>query len=127
MSKTILIIEDDPYVQRYFERLFAHHNYTFEIVGSGEKGIDRANALIPALILLDVMMPVVDGLQTLAMLKSSRMTRDIMVVILTNYGEETIRSKMKQLGARDFIIKSDTPPEDLTKRIDMYLAEVDNK
>ncbi len=125
MNKTLLIIEDDPYVQRYFKRLFEAEHYVFEIVGSGEEGITRAKALQPALILLDVMMPVVNGFQVLAMLKNNPNTKDLHIVMLSNFGDDEAVAKAKALGARDFLIKSDTPPEELVRRIETYLKESD--
>lgn len=119
---TFLIIEDDPYVQRYLDRLFRLQNYSFEIVGSGEEGITRAKTLKPAFILLDIMMPKIDGLQVLTMLKSSPETEGIPVVILSNFGEDEMIRKAMNFGASEFIIKSNTPPESLVGVVDKYLG-----
>jgi CheY-like chemotaxis protein len=119
---TFLIIEDDPYVQRYLDRLFRLQHYSFEIVGSGEEGIARAKALNPVFIFLDIMMPRVDGLQVLTMLKSAPETEHIPVVILSNFGEDEIVRKAMNLGASEFIIKSNTPPEELVGIVDKYLG-----
>lgn len=123
MSQTILIIEDDPYVQRYFKRLFEAHEAAFEIVASGGEGINRAKELKPSLILLDIMMPVVNGFQVLAMLKSSPETKDLPVVVLSNFGDDEAIKKAKALGAVDFIVKSDTPPEELMNKIGVYIKK----
>lgn len=119
---TFLIIEDDPYVQRYLDRLFRLQNYSFEIVGSGEEGITRSKTLKPAFIFLDIMMPKVNGMQVLAMLKADSLTKDIPVVILSNFGDDETRKKAMNFGAVEFIIKSDTPPEQLTGIVDRYLG-----
>lgn len=126
-TQSILIIEDDPYVQRYLERLFRASNYVFTIVSSGEEGLEKAKIMKPALILLDLMMPFINGMQVLAQLKNDPDTKGIMVVILTNYGDDATVVQAKELGARDFIIKANAPPELLIPRINELLKEVEQQ
>lgn len=121
MAKTLLIIEDDPFVQRFYKRLFSLHDYTIEVAGNGNEGLEKAKALKPALTLLDIMMPGMDGIQVLEQLKKDPETKDLHIVVLTNFDEEELVKKAVALGAIDFIIKSSVGEEELLAMVDKYL------
>jgi CheY-like chemotaxis protein len=119
----ILIIEDDPYVRRFYDRLFHLNGYDAELAEGGLQGLAKAKELKPTLILLDIMMPTMDGFQVLEKLKSDPETKDIAVVMLTNLGSSESTKKAVQLGASGFIIKSDTPPEELLRMVDGFVPK----
>ena len=119
----ILIIEDDPYVRRFYDRLFHLNGYDVELAEGGREGLEKAKEMKPSLILLDIMMPNMDGFQVLEKLKSDPETKDISVVMLTNLGSSESTKKAVQLGASGFIIKSDTPPEELLRMVDGFVPK----
>ena len=118
---TILVIEDDPYVRRFYARLFKFKNYEVEMAESGVSGIAKAKEMVPNLILLDILMPGMDGFAVLKELKADPVTKDCVVVVLTNLGDNQTVKKALSLGAGGFIIKANAPPEDLIKIVDSYL------
>jgi CheY-like chemotaxis protein len=120
MAKTILIVEDDPYVQRFYDRLFKQHEYSVVLASGGEEGLAKARELKPALILLDVMMPGMNGIEVLEKLKSDPETKDLTVIMLTNVDEDDMVKKAAQLGARDFIVKADATGEALVAIVNGY-------
>lgn len=123
MAKTLLIIEDDPYVQRVYQRLFEQQEYSFELAGDGMEGLSKARELKPNLILLDLIMPKMDGFQVLEVLKTDAQLKDIPVVILTNLGdEESIRRAIK-LGANSFMVKANFEPEQVKEKVEEYLKQ----
>jgi len=121
--RNLLIIEDDPYVQRVYTRLFEHEDYKFEIASDGEEGLAKVRKFKPALILLDIIMPKKNGLEVLEELKKDPELRDIPVVILTNLDEKETMKKALDLGADSFMIKADFDPEQVKEKIDKYLEE----
>jgi CheY-like chemotaxis protein len=121
MGKILLIVEDDPYVQRFYERLFRFHNYIVELAKDGEEGLVKARTLKPSLILLDIVMPGLNGIQVLEKLKNDEETKDISVVMLTNIDEADQMKKAVDLGAIDFIVKSAAPEEQLLSIVDKHL------
>lgn len=125
--KSVLIIEDDPYILRFYERLFAHEEYHIELVASGAEGLVKAKALLPGLILLDLMMPGMDGIAVLEKLKGDDLTRDISVIMLTNFGEEEMVKKSIALGASAFLIKSNIPPDKLLLVVEQYVQSMDTR
>lgn len=121
-SNSILIIEDDPYVQRFYEHLFRFNNFDVLIAGSGQEGIRMAQTYQPRLILLDIIMPAMDGLQVLSQLKSDPQTSGITIVMLTNIDDPATAKKAAQMGADGFVIKVASPPEKLLEIIKGYLT-----
>ena len=122
----ILIIEDDPYVRRFYSRLFNLTKYQIEMLTDTEDIIERIKNFRPDLILLDIMMPKTSGIQVLQKLKADSLTKDFPVVMLSNLGDdETVKEGFK-LGAIGFIIKSNTPPNQLLDEVDKYLHANEN-
>lgn len=121
--KKVLIIEDDPYVQRLYQRLFAHEDYTFEIASDGLEGLAKAKQIKPALILLDIIMPKKDGIQVLKELKADPEFKDTPIIILTNLGDEETVKKCLNLGADSFMIKANFEPEEVRQKIKDYFKE----
>jgi CheY-like chemotaxis protein len=127
MSNVLLIIEDDPYVQRFYQRLFRFHEYAVEIAGNGEDGLTKAKSLLPKLILLDIVMPGANGIQVLGKLKDDPDTKNIPVVMLTNIDDSETIKRAVELGAIDFIIKSSAPEEQLLAIVSKYFNQVNEK
>jgi len=117
----ILIIEDDPYVLRFYGRLFALGSYEVEMAASGKEGLQKAREQKPNLILLDIMMPEMDGFAVLHELKKDPDTKDCEVIMLTNLSDNDAYRKAVQLGANGFLIKIETPPEKLIEEVEKHL------
>lgn len=116
----ILIIEDDPYVRRAYQKLFAD-KYDLEMAFNGEIGLDQARTSMPTLILLDINMPRMNGLEVLKALKADEQTKNIPIVMLTNIQEEDIIKSAIQLGAAGYIAKSEFTPEQVMEEINKHL------
>ncbi|OGV91426.1 hypothetical protein A3A66_00020 [Microgenomates group bacterium RIFCSPLOWO2_01_FULL_46_13] len=117
----ILVIEDDPYVQRLYKRIFGFQNWDAQIATDGIEGLRLAKELKPGFILLDIMMPKMNGIDVLKKLKADTDTRDIPVLIVTNFGQdENVRVAMS-LGAEGVLVKLNTPPDLLIKKIQEYV------
>src|SRR5476651_1169797 len=80
----ILIVEDDPLMSRMYQKIFTFEGYDVEMAGDGQEGLDKAREVKPTLMLLDVMMPKMNGLQVLEKLKADPETKGIPVIMLTN-------------------------------------------
>ena len=121
----ILIIEDDPYVRRFYGRLFNLNKYQVEMVENPQESLAKIKSFHPQLILVDIKMPKVDGYQVLTQIKNDPETKNYTVVMLTNLGEEEMVKKCMQAGALGFIYKSNTPPNQLLDEVDKYLTPTD--
>jgi CheY-like chemotaxis protein len=118
----VLLVEDDPFVQRMYKRMFAHQNYDLSFASDGNQGITLAHEIKPELILLDIMMPGINGFEVLEKLKSDPETQNITVLILTNIGDDASIEKAKALGAAFYMIKADFSPEEVIDEVKKYLT-----
>lgn len=117
--KKILIVDDEPqYVEMLTMRLEANR---YEVVGAnnGEEALKKAESDRPNLVLLDVMMPGMDGFEVLRRLRMNEVTKKIPVVMLTAKGESKSIFKGKELGADDYLIKP-CEPQDLLQVCKRY-------
>lgn len=119
--KKILLIEDNEYMGRMYQNLLSLENYLVSWAKGGEEGLEKASSLKPDLILLDVIMPKINGIQVLQKLKDQEDTKNIPVVILTVIGEQDIIDKALKLGAEGYIIKSTVDLNQLISEIKSYL------
>jgi len=116
----LLIIEDDPLISRMYNRLFALEGFEVETANNGQEGLEKSKNG-PSLILLDVMMPTMNGLQTLEALKKDPQTQAIPVIMLSNLTGEQDAEEALNKGAVKYIIKSAYEPEDIVKMIREFL------
>lgn len=117
MSKVLLIVEDDPLMSRMYQKIFTFEKYDVEVAHDGEEGLVKAHKKNPTVILLDIMMPKMNGLQVLEKLKSDTETKKIPVVVLTNLAGEKDAEKAMMMGAVKYIVKSEHEPKEVVKMI----------
>ncbi|MEM9904111.1 MAG: response regulator [Cyanobacteria bacterium P01_D01_bin.44] len=118
---TILIVDDDLTNIKVLCDLLNDCNYCLSIAKSGEDALRKVPRVLPHLILLDVMMPDIDGFETCARLKADPKTQDIPIVFMTSLSDTVDRVKGLNLGAVDYITKPIDPTEALA-RIKVHLA-----
>lgn len=120
-SKTILIIDDDRFMRRATEAALRKHGVAVVSAADGEQGLAYAHDQRPDLILLDVIMPKLNGFEVLRQLKQDSSTAAIPVVLMTALGLENDIALGKDLGAEGYIIKTNTSLRDMVERILQYL------
>lgn len=127
-AKVLLIVEDDPSMLRLFHDSFSLRGFEVEDAHDGEEGLVRAGEVMPAVILLDVMMPKLDGISVLKKLKANPNTRDIPVIMLTNIasGSLGVDEEALELGAVKYIVKSDYEPDKVVDLVEEVLRETDS-
>lgn len=118
----ILIIEDDPLMRRLYQKIFAFEKYEVDMAEDGEEGIDKARSGKPTLILLDIMMPKMNGLQVLDKLKADPDLKKIPVVMLTNLAGQKDAETALSKGAVKYIVKSEYDPKQVADMVKGVLA-----
>lgn len=118
----ILIIEDDPLILRMYQKIFTFENYQVDTSTNGEEGLEKARSNKPTLILLDIMMPKMNGLEVLEKLKQDPETKTIPVVVLTNLAGDQDAETALSKGAVKYIIKSQFDPKQVSDTIKQILA-----
>lgn len=107
-KKTILIAEDDEILLRALYLLFHKGEYTIASASDGEIALKMTERLKPNLVLLDLLMPKMNGFDYLRGIKANPQLKNIPVIVLSNLGDKEDIDKAKALGAEDYFIKSDT-------------------
>jgi len=119
----ILLIEDDQFLRRACEVGLKKRGFTVLTAVDGEEGLRQANTESPDLILLDMLMPKLSGMQTLAALKNDARTRAIPVVILSNSSVEADVQRAKELGAAGYLVKASLSLKELGDQVIAFLQE----
>jgi len=123
MSK-ILIIEDDETLVKMYQRKLEHEGFQVAVAYSGGEGMLKAPREKPDLILLDIMMPAVDGFEVIKNLKAVRETKDIPIIILTNLGtSEIFINEAKSLGVKNYLVKYKTSADEVVVKIKQELKD----
>ena len=121
MNKTILIIEDDEFFRELISKKITSSGFVMLEASDGQKGIDKAKEMKPNLILLDLLLPNIDGFEVLATLKQDSETSTIPIIILSNLSSKEDIEKGLKLGASDFLIKSQFSSEDIIDKIKKFI------
>lgn len=113
---TILLVEDDKFLVDIFATRLKSAGYNVVVANDGESGLALASERHPHIILLDIIMPQMDGYEVLAKLQEQDATKEIPVILLTNLGHEEDVEKGLKSGAAGYLIKAQyTPTEVLNK------------
>lgn len=113
----ILLVEDDLQLINMYKRALEIENMDVETAADGEEGLSKAKTTQPDLILLDILMPKMDGMQVLLRLKTSEDTQNIPVIVLTNLTGTRDAQTADYMGAVKFIIKSEYEPKQVVELI----------
>src|SRR5580698_9271945 len=117
----IAIIEDDQAISQMYRFKFEAEGYQVETAENGKLGLALAESMKPDIILLDLMMPEMNGDEMLAKLRTTAWGKKIKVVILTNKGEQEIPAKVKSLGVSAVILKADMTPRQVAELVQNQL------
>lgn len=121
-AKKILLIEDDLYTRELFEEVLKDAGFDVTTALDGELGFNKILEGGYSLILLDIIMPQMDGLEVLAKLKvNTPKQKNGPVVMLTNLSHDPIIKDALSKGANGYLIKSDLTPETLVKKVEEFL------
>jgi two-component system phosphate regulon response regulator PhoB len=116
-KKYILLVDDDPLLAKLYETTLKAANYDVSTVSSGELALSEIDKKRPDLMLLDIMMPKMSGVDVLKKIKENKKNDDLKVVILTNFGRNTEEAKaVHELGISDYLIKSETSLKELLEK-----------
>ncbi len=113
----VLLVEDDATLAQMYRIKLERDGYTVAVAGDGEEALGLLAADLADLIFLDVRLPRMDGLTFLERLRADERTKNIPVVIVSNYSEEELVSRGLQLGALEYLIKSQTTPGQLSQGV----------
>lgn len=111
----VLIVDDDPFIVEMYVLKFKDEHFEVDIAQTGQDGLQKAVSFAPDVILLDIVMPGIDGFQTLELLRKGG--RPYKIIILTNLGQKEDVERGMRLGADDYIIKAHFTPSEVVAKI----------
>jgi DNA-binding response OmpR family regulator len=123
-KRRVLIIEDNEDIQQLYQYAFEESGYEVKISGNGLNGINDVVEYVPDVVLLDIMMPEMNGFEFLEALKNNTSLKvQIPIVVLSNLTQEHEKEKALQNGADLYLVKSDYEGLDLVEKINSFLKE----
>jgi CheY-like chemotaxis protein len=125
-KKKILIVEDDNFVAEVYSTKLLEMGHEVLIAQNGEEGLAQVGSSKPDLILLDIIMPVMGGIEMLEELKKNESLKNIPVILLTNVGEKESIQRVRELGVQDYLIKSHFTPAEVIEKIEIVLGKVNS-
>lgn len=123
MKKRILIVDDDPLIHQLLRHLFEFEDYSVTTANNGVEGIDKTRTFGPHLIVMDYMMPRLDGLSACKAITSDPLTQHIPIIILSAYASVEMPERAVTAGARLFLDKSRNIPEGLLEAVAEVLSK----
>ena len=124
--KNILIIEDDAFLRDLIAKKLSSSGFRISEAIDGETGIKKIKDEKPDLILLDLLLPNMDGFELLSKIKQIPATSSIPVIILSNLGQKEDVDKGLKLGAVDYLIKAQFTPEEIIVKVKNAFAKTEN-
>ncbi len=122
-KKTIMVVEDDVFISDIYDVKLTSAGYNIVLANNGRDAINKLKeGIIPNLMLLDIVMPYMDGFDVLEALQLNKAWRDIPVVLLTNLSQKEDVDRAMTLGAKDFLIKSHFTPSEVLAKVEAYIA-----
>jgi len=117
MAKNILIIEDDEFLRSLINTKLTAEGFTVDAAPDGETGIKKIKKDKPDLVLLDLLLPGIDGFEVLTKAREDEATKSIPIIILSNLDQKGEIDRGIKLGATDFLIKSQITSAEIIEKI----------
>lgn len=122
-KKTILLVEDDAFVSDIYQTRLEQEGYKLVLAENGLEAMKKIEEQIPHLILLDIIMPYMDGMEVLKKLKANDKWKKIPVIILTNLSQKEEVDEGLGIGADDYLIKSHFTPSEVVEKVRTILKK----
>jgi len=117
----ILVIEDDKFLRDLLYKKLAEENFSVATALDGEEGLKKIQEENPNLVLLDLILPGINGFEVLKKAKENPATKDIPVIVLSNLGQKEDVERAMKLGAQDYLIKAHFTLEEIVEKIRKHL------
>lgn len=121
MSK-VLIVEDDQFLSKMYAKKFQIAGYEVALAGDGVEGLSKMRMFKPDLVLMDIMMPKLNGLDAISQAKADQMIKAIPIIVLTNLSNTDDATEAVKRGAIGYLVKSDYTPSQVVDKVKEQLS-----
>ena len=125
--KKILIIEDDSFLSEMYSTKLIEEGFETEVASDGKQGFEKIKTINPDLVLLDIVLPKMDGFEILEKIKKDNEFKNVPVVLLTNLGQKNEVERGMSLGADEYIIKAHFTPTAVVSKVKEILEGKNNE
>jgi len=122
-NKNVFLIDDDPFILDMYTLKFKEHGFGVDSARNGKEALEKLKTLKPDCILLDIVMPEMDGFEVLRELKKSKKGGLPKVILLTNLGQKEDVEKGMEFGADDYVIKAHFTPSEVVEKVKQVLQK----
>lgn len=119
-GSSILIIDDDLTLREMYEEYLKAGGYSVIAAQDGEEGLDKARETKPTAILLDLMMPKINGIEVLRQLKADETLKNIPVIVFTALIQDLEKQESFAAGASDYVVKTEVTPKEILDKIKQF-------
>lgn len=125
LNKTILLVDDDQFITVAYKDGLERAGYKVITAHNGEEALARLELKVPDLMLLDIIMPKMNGFEVLQAVRKNSKTKKLPVIVLTNLSQQSDREEAEEYAIIDFMVKADVSLKDVVLRIDGILKITD--
>src|SRR3989344_1568052 len=127
VGKKILLIEDEDFIRDLYKRQFEKAGFVVEGFAKGKEGLDASTKNQYDLLLLDIMLPDINGIEILKQIKQNSFSKNLPVVMLTNLGQDSVIKEGFTLGAEGYLIKASFTPDQVVQEATNILTQAEAK
>jgi len=120
-AKKVLLVEDDPLILKMYQAKFQNEGYKVSVAEDGVHGLSMVTEEKPDIILLDIMMPQMSGIDFLKKLRATESGKNIPVLVLTNLSEKTEEQDAVSLGVKEYLLKASLTPAEIVEKVKKYV------
>ena len=122
-QRTVLIVDDDEFLLEMYALKFKEAGFHVEVAETGREAVEKAREIVPDVILLDIVLPEMDGFEVLQEIRRGKDAPDSIIIMLTNLGQKDDTERSIRLGAEDYIIKAHFTPSEVVEKVTSLLAK----
>ena len=119
--EVVLLVEDDQFLQKILSQRLIEEGINIEVAGDGEAAVKAIRELKPKLVLLDLILPKMNGFEVLAEIITDPVSAKLSVVVLSNLGQQEDKEHMETLGVKDYLVKADYSLSEMVNKVKEYL------
>ncbi len=121
LKKSILLVEDDEFLRDIYALKFKNRGFDIRTAGDGIEALAKIEEKVPQFLLLDILLPHIDGWQVLKKIQENPKLKEIIIITLSNLGQKEEVDKAIELGARKFLIKAHYEPNQVVREVEKIL------
>ncbi len=122
----ILLVDDDEFLLDMYSLKFKEAQFNIDVAGNGTIALEKIRANTYQVVLLDIVMPGLDGFEVLTQIKKENLLKDTIIIVLSNLGQKEDIERGMQLGAQDYVIKAHFTPREVVEKVKLHLSQKKN-